>query len=253
MRTSRAICAFAIAAAIVGTLCAASISSAAPNAEAAIRAAAKHSRYVFVTFVKGNDAANKAMLASVKSIQGKYASRADFTTVDVADSANKAVVSRYGADRSPLPLTIVIASNGAVTAGFPKQIKTTDMTSVFVSDGTAAVLKVLQSGKLAAVCIEGSKTSHNKECLATARGLKSDSRLGGAVEVLTIDPLDRAEAKLMKEWKLDAGASDAQIVVVGPPGKFMGRFDATTSKDSIVASLMKSMSGGCCGGGSCCK
>lgn len=219
-------------------------------AENAIRAAAKKSRYVFVTFYKANDSASKQMLADVKSIKSKFANRADFVSVDVAGKANREVVSRYGADRSRIPLTIVAAPNGAVTAGYPGQIDRSKLSSAFVSDGTAAVLKVMQNRKLAVVCLQGSKTKHNKECLATARGLKSDSRLGGAVEIVTIDPSDRSESKLLKQLGINGKSSNAQLVVLAPPGKTVGKFDGSAKKDTVVASLMKSLSGGC-GGGSC--
>jgi len=220
------------------------------SAENAIRAAAKQNRYVFVTFYKNNDSASKEMLADVKSIQGKFANRADFVSVDVGDKANRQVVTRYGADRSPIPLTIVIAPNGAITAGFPREIKKTDFSDVFVSDGTAAVLKVMQNRKIAAVCLESSRTKYNKQCSATARGVRSDSMLGGAVETVTIDPSDRSESKLLKQWAVNSDSANAQLVVIAPPGRVVGKFDGAASKDSVMASLMKSLSGGC-GGGSC--
>lgn len=216
----------------------------------AIHAAAKQNRYAFVTFYKGNDSASKEMLADVRSIQGKLASRADFVSVDVGDKANRQVVARYGADRSPVPLTIVIAPNGAITAGFPREIKKTDFSDVFVSDGIAAVLKVMQGRKIAAVCLESSRTKYNKQCSATARGVRSDSRLGGAVETVTIDPSDRSESKLLKQWGVNGNSANAQLVVIAPPGRVVGKFDGAESKDSVMASLMKSLSGGC-GGGSC--
>ncbi len=78
------------------------------------------------------------MLASVNAIQGRLANRADFTTVSMGDPANRAVITRFGADRSPIPLTIVVAPNGAVTAGFPQVLNANaDFSSVFVSHGLA--------------------------------------------------------------------------------------------------------------------
>jgi len=236
---------------IIGTACAMlSTAAAARTAPAgnAIRAAAKKNRYVFVTFYKDNHSTSTDMLADVRSIQGKLASRADFVSVDVGDKADREVVARYGADRSPIPLTIVIAPNGAITGGFPREIKKADLSDVFVSDGTATVLKVMQSRKIAAVCLESSRTKYNKQCSATARGVKSDSRLGGAVEIVTIDPSDRSEAKLLKQWGVSGDSANAQLVVVAPPGRIMGKFDGAVSRDSVMGNLMKSMSGGCSGG-----
>jgi len=253
MQISRTARLAAIAAVVVGVVCtvfSAAAESRTPSAADAIRAASKANRYVFVTFYKSNDSASKEMLADVRSIQVKLANRAAFVSVDVGDKANRQVVSSYGADRSPIPLTIVIAPNGAITAGYPREIKKTDFSGVFVSDGTAAVLKVMQNRKIAAVCIESSRTKYNKECSATARSVKSDSRLGGAMEIVTINPSDRSESKLLKQWGVNDNSANAQLVVIAPPGRVVGKFDGSTTKASVMASLMKSLSGGC-GGGSC--
>lgn len=250
MRTNKTIYAAAIAMAVIAVACVAPKSNAASGAEAAIQAAAKQNRYVFVTFYKGNDTASKSMQASVKSIRGKLTNRADFVSVDVGKQANKAIVTRYGADRSPMPLTIVLAPNGAITAGFPQQIKNTDMSGVFVSNGMASVLKVLQSGKIAAVCFQNSKTKHNKESLAAAQGLNNQTQFRGAVEVVKIDSSDRSEAKFIQTCKADAGSDSAQIVVIAPPGRVVGKFDGTATTDSMAATITKAFSSGGCGTGS---
>lgn len=243
----------AIAAVVVGGACmmfGATAEARTSSAADAIRAAAKANRYVFVTFYKSNDSASKGMLADVRSIQGKLANRAAFVSVDAGDKANREVVSRYGADRSPIPLTIVVAPNGAITAGYPREIKKTSFSDVFVSDGTAAVLKVMQNRKIAAVCLESSRTKYNKQCSSTARGVKSDTRLGGAVEIVTIDPADRSESKLLKQWGVSGSSDNAQLVVIAPPGRVVGKFDGAVPKGAVMTSLMKSL-GGACGGGSC--
>lgn len=240
-----------MAAVVIGTTCTllgTATEAGTSPADNSLRSAAKKNRYAFVTFYRNNISASKDMLSDVKSIQKKLASRADFISVDVGDKANRQVVPRHGADRSPIRLTIVIAPNGAITGGFPREIKKTDFSDVFVSRGTAAVLKVMQSRKMAAVCIESSRTKCNKQCSATARGVKSDSRLGGAMEIVTIDPSDRSEAKLLKQWGVSGDSANAQLVLVALPGGIVGKFDGAASKDVVMGNLMKSMSGGCSGG-----
>lgn len=247
MRINRLVLSAAALAVVIGAAFAANAQA---SAESAIRAAAKQNHYVFVTFYKSNDSDSTQMLSDAKSIKAKLGNRAEFVSVDTGDRSNRALLSRYGADRSPIPLTIVIAPNGAITGGFPRQIKNTDFSDVLVSDGTAAVLKAIQARRIAAVCLESSRTKFNKQCSATADGVKSDVRLGGAVDIVKIDPSDRSESRLMKQWKISTDSPNAQLVVVVPPGAVVGRFDGASSKDSVVASLMKSLSGGC-GGGSC--
>mgnify|MGYP000889436936 CR=1 FL=1 len=211
---------------------------------AAIGTAAKQNRYVFVTFFRKDDDASTKMQAALKPIQAKLSNRADFISVDVDDPAQQELVSRYGADRSPIPLTLVIAPNGAVTAGFPKELKKTDFSGAFVSNGMASVLKVLQGQKLAAVCIQGSRTKNNKKSLATAEELQAAPELGGAVEIVKVDPANRSEAKFMKMCQVDTRSTDAQLLVLAPPGKLVGKFTSADTKDTIVATLKTALSGG---------
>ena len=219
-------------------------------AETVIRAAARQNRYAIVTFYKKNDAASTKMLAEAKKLQAKYSSRSNFVSADVGNAVHQELISRYGVDRAPIPLTLVIAPNGAVTAGYPNEIKKTDLSDAFVSSGMANVLKVLQSGKLAAVCLQSPKTKLNKESLAAAEGLNTQAQLRGAVEVVKIDPSDRSEAKFIQTCKADAGSDSAQIVIIAPPGRIVGTFDGTATTDSMMAALTKAFSGATCGSGS---
>lgn len=218
---------------------------------AAISAAAKQNRYVFVTFYRKDDAASKKMQSAMKPVQAKLSHRANFVSVDVDDPVQQKVVSRYGADRSPVPLTLVIAPNGAVTAGYPKEIKKTEFSDAFVSNGMASVLKVLQGQKLAAVCVQGSRTKNNKKSLATAEELKAAPELGGSVEIIKIDPSDRTESKFMKMCQVDTRSTDAQLLVLAPPGKLVGKFASADTMDTIMTTLKSALGGGGCGGGSC--
>lgn len=217
-------------------------------AEKAIRSAAGRQRYVVVTFYKKGDAAGSKMLAAVKSMQSKLSNRADFVTVDSGNPANQALVTRYGVDRAPSPLTLALAPNGAVTAGFPNEIKTTDFSNVFVSGGEAAVLKTLQSGKLALVCLQNGKTKYNKASVTAAEGLKADKTLPGSVGIVKIDPSDRRESEFLQKCRVNAGLANSQVMMIIPPGRILGTFDGNTTKDKLMASLqsaLKSCGSGC--------
>ncbi len=217
-------------------------------AETAINAAARRNRYVFVTFLRRGDEASKSMLEALKPVRAKLSHRADFVSVDADDPAQQEVVSRYGADRSPIPLTIVIAPNGAVTAGYPNEITKTDLSDALVSNGLASVIKALQNQKLAIVCIQNAHTRHNKESMAAAKGLASAEGFAGAAEVVQINPADSREAKTLRQLQVKANPSEAQIVVIAPPGKVAGRFSGAVSTDAMVASVSKACgSGGSCG------
>ena len=150
-------------------------------ADVAIKQAAAANRYIFITVFKAGDPAGKTMLAAVQSGRAKLSQPSDFVSVDFDAPANRALLKRYDLDRAPLPITIALAPNGALTASFPKAIKgASALSAAFVSTGQSDVLKVLQSAKLAAVCLQNPNTKHNKESLTAAQGLRSYTRLAGA-------------------------------------------------------------------------
>lgn len=227
-----------------------SVKSAAPKespAEVAVRAAGARKRHIFVTFYKRGDSPSDKMLAAMRSARGKLSSRANFVNVDVGNPGNQGLMKRYGVDRAPIPLTLVLAPNGAVTAGFPREIKSTDFSDVFVSGGLADVLKVLQSGKLAAVCVQSAGTKFNKESSSAAEGLKAESPVAGKVGVVKVDPTDARELKFLQQCKVDIKAANAQILLIVPPGRLLGTFDGNTTKDKLMAGLQSALSS--CGSG----
>lgn len=218
------------------------------TAERAIRTAAGKDRYVVVTFYKKGDAASDKMLATVKAMRSKVANKADFVSVDAGSSANQALIKRYQADRATIPVTLVVAPNGAITAGFQKEIKPgTDLSDAFVSDGQADVLKVLQSGKMALICLQNGKTKYNKESMTAAEGMKADKSLAGVVEIVKIDPANKAESKFLQTCKANITSANSQVVMIIPPGRILGTFDGNTTKAKLMASLQSCMSS--CGAG----
>lgn len=237
----------------IGAACTVNAAAKVSPAETAIQAAAKQNRYAVVTFYKQKDEASTKMLAEVKKLQGKHSNKATFVNVDVGNTIHANVIAKYDADRSPIPLTIVIAPNGAVTAGYPEEIKKTDISDAFVSSGMADVLKAIQDGKLAAVCLQNSKTKHNKESLAAAEGLNKQGQFRGVVEVVKIDPSSKSESKLIQMCKASANSDEAQIVIIAPSGGVVAKFDGTATTASITTALTKAFSsGGCTPGSGCC-
>lgn len=241
MRLSRLL---PLAALAVFVASAASAATKSPKAEDVIRAAAKGNRHVFVTFYKSGDSASTKMLADMKKVQAKLASKASFTTASVGDSSHRTLVKRYGVDRSPVPLTIVLAPNGAVTAGYPREIRKTDFSSVFVSKGKADVLKALQDQKMAVICLQNSKTKHNKQSLAAAKGLETNPQFEGLVRIVRMDPSSRAESGFLKSLKISTGSKEAQIAVVASVGKVLGKFTGAVTTSTVVNGLNKALGGG---------
>jgi len=145
-----------------------------------------------------------------------------------------------------------VAPNGAVTAGFPTELKPeVKLAKTFVSTGLANVLKTLQSGKMAVVCLQNGRTTLNKQTQALAKEIAADPRLAGQAASLTMDPADRAEVDFYTQCKVPKGARKAQLLLLVPPGTVVGVFDGDTAKDAVMAKIQSACSGGSCGPSGC--
>ena len=223
--------------------------------EASISAAAKENRYVFITFHQKGDEASKKMLTAMEAAKGKLSSRASFVSIDVDDPACQEIVSRYGADRSPTPLTLVVAPNGAVTRGFPRKFNESQLLTAFVTPGTATCLKALQSRKLVLLAIQSRSPYVPISLQKGVSDFAADPRYAGATQIVVLDPADPAEAPFFKDLKVDAGTGSPTTVLLAPPGSVVAKFTGIVTKEQIVAKLASAQSGYCpggkCGPGGC--
>src|SRR4030042_3157350 len=121
---------------------------------AAIQRAASANKYLFVFFWKEKNQQTDAMWSVLQSAMSKAAARAESVAVNVTDPAEKAMVTEFGIDRSPVPLVLAFAPNGAITKGLPVKFDEKQLFQAFVSPGTAQCLKALQARKLVLLSVQ---------------------------------------------------------------------------------------------------
>ncbi len=90
-------------------------------AEQALADAAAEQKYTFLLFFKDDGPATQAMAQTVKRGVESRSDRATVAFVDVANPAEKALVDRFGVSRAPMPLTVAVAPNGAITSLSPDE------------------------------------------------------------------------------------------------------------------------------------
>jgi hypothetical protein len=205
-------------------------------------------KYAFVVFHRGGDG-TAAVREAVKKAVEEAKGRAESVEVDVADAANAATVRTYGANRAPLPLVLAVASNGAVTGGFPGSCEPQALADAMVGPKGASCLKTLQDGKVVVICVEpaGSKTAE-----ATAKAVaafKADQRISDFAESIVIDPADQAEQGFLGKLRVDPKSDKATTLLVTPPGRIVGTYTNAVTTESMFADLARSMAGSTCGGG----
>ena len=159
------------------------------------------------------------------------------------------MIAKFGIDRSPMPLVLALAPNGAVTKGFPLKFDEKQLFQAFVSQGTAHCLKALQSRKLVLLSVQSRSTYVGQASLQQgAADFAADARFAGATEIVPIDATDPAEASFLQDLQVDPRVSNSVTVLLAPPGSVVGKFEGAVSKEQLVAKLKASQSSACAGG-----
>ncbi|OHB72507.1 MAG: hypothetical protein A2V70_00865 [Planctomycetes bacterium RBG_13_63_9] len=220
---------------------------------AAIDAAARNGKYLFVYFWKANDKQSQAMYGVFQSAMKKWVESTDSIAINMGAPSEKPVVDKFGVSRAPMPLVLALAPNGAITKGFPIKFDENQLREGFVSPCTAKCLKCLQDRKLVLLCVQNEKTEFTQVAMTAAEDFKADARYAKATEIVALDPEDRAETAFLQDLKIDPRTSQAVTVVLAPPGQPVASFVGAVTKDQIVAKVQAGpCAGGQCGPGGCC-
>jgi len=220
------------------------------RAAAAIQHAAAAGKYLFVFFWQDKSQPTSDAWSAFQTATSKLADRAETVAINVSDPAEKTLVTRFGLDRSPLPLVLAIAPNGAITKGFPGKPTEDQLSQAFVSPATASCLKALQDRKLVLLCVLNSTSQPLAAAVQAARDFQADPRYAAHSEIVLLNAGETAEASFLKSLRIDPQTPQPVTVLMAPPGSVVGKFEGAVTKDQLVASLQSAQSG-CCPGGKC--
>ena len=216
---------------------------------AAMKKAAGANRYLFAFFHREENDPTRSMRTSFEAAMKKVADRADAVEVDVTAESEREIVANYDLDRAPMPLVLALAPNGAVTGGFPGEVSEEKLLAAFASPSTEKCMKALQDNKLVFLCIQNATTTSNDAAMEGIGAFKADPRFAQATAIITLDPEDTAEAAFLADLQIDPKTAEAVTVFLAPPGVPIAKFDGATTKDELVATLMKASAA--CGPGGC--
>jgi hypothetical protein len=214
---------------------------------AAQAAAARGGQYLFVVFWKEDDDATRAVRQTLADSLAGRAGRATAVAVRVTDPTEKPIVDRYGVSRSPMPLVLAVAPNGAVTGAFAVKLAEQDVARAFVSPAQAGCMKAVQARKLALVCVL--PASGSSAVPAGVREFQADARFGPATEVVTLRAGDATEASFLNALRIDPRTEVLVTALLAPPGRLLGTFAGPVSKEQLVEKVTAPQ--GCCPGGKC--
>lgn len=226
------------------------------EASLAMKSAAQENKFLFILVAEKQDEQTTATRKIVEEAAKKLAEKAKWFELDRNKPSEKDVVEKFDLMRAPMPLVLVIAPNGAVTAGLIGDKATAEKIGEgIVSTGFQQLLKALQSEKLVFLCVQNQATKSNDEAMKGVNEFKADPTFASDVEIIRVDPSDQKEEKLLTELKIDPKTRDAVTAFLAPPGSPLAIFTGATSREKIESALKSAGKGGCgpggCGPGGC--
>jgi hypothetical protein len=211
------------------------------------QAAAPAPKFTFMLFWKEDNAATRTVAQSVKNAVAKRADRAQWTDYQVTDPKNAALVEKYKLSRTPMPVVLCVAPNGAITGGFPQAITDENADQALVTPTMTTVMKNLQDGKIVVVHVQ---TMPNAAMPNGAVEFANDPSFQNRVAFVNFMINDPAEARFLKEMEINPAESRGSTVsVLAPPGVLVGKYQANVMKVQIAYDLHQS--GKCCDDPNC--
>ena len=218
----------------------------ASKAQAAIEQASKDGKYTFLMFYKTTDAASNAMSLSLKEALAEKSEQAVVAYAQVGNPAEQALVTKFDVSRAPMPMTVAIAPNGAMTGIFAQKVMAEKLADAFVTPTMMFTMKNLQENKLVLVTVQGSAKAPAPVAI---KDFQSDPHFKDRIVTIGMTAADPQEAKFVGQMQIDPKAKATHTVLLAPPGVMVGKFDAVASKDEIAAALAKA--GKCCDDPNC--
>jgi len=216
-------------------------------AQTSLASAQRNQKYLFILFWKEENAGTQAMRQTLEGALAQRPNQAASVLVKTTDPAEKAVVDQFGVSRSPMPLVVAVAPNGAITGGFPLKLTEQEVAGAFVSPGTASCLKGAQARKLVLLCV---LSADSTDWPVGVRDFKSDAQYQAVTELVAVRAGDATEAAFLQSIGFQPQTAVPFTALIAPPGRVLGTFEGAVTKQQLVEKLASAQNG-CCPGGKC--
>jgi hypothetical protein len=236
-----------VLAVLVGPIAVAQNGPAARDVQQVLADAATAQQYTFILFYRDNGAATQTMLTTLKQELASRNGDTTITYVDVQKRGQKPIVEKFGVGRAPMPLTIAVAPNGAVTGVFARKISASQVAGAFATPRMAQCMKSMQEGRMVFVCVSATPGTGVP---AGVQAFRADPEFSGRADVVSFPVNDPAETDFLQQLKIDPQSMHGSITAfLAPPAVLVGKFNASTTKGEIAAALHAA--GKCCDDPNC--
>ena len=218
------------------------------SAESDIQAANAQGKAVFVVVTQSNARGTDRALAIAQQAQALHPMSA-VVTIDRAVAENQSVVQRYRLQSAPVPLLLVVASNGIVAGGARLQDATPQRLVASIPTPKKAEMLLNLTQKKPVFIVVSSKA------MVEARGQVFEAcntamkRLDGKAVTLVVDMADKAEAAWLKELKISPKEKAPVTIVYNAKAQKTKVFRGTVTADQLFKAATQKAA--CCPGGSC--
>ncbi len=202
-------------------------------------------KFTFILFYRQNDTATQAMANTLNAGVAKRQDTAVTTFVLTSDATERAIIEKYGVARSPMPLTVAVAPNGAITGVFPQKFTEASFDEAIVTPAMTRCMKAMQQDKLVLLCACPTGTTTFPKAVAD---LKADPHFASRISVVALNIEDPAEARLVKDMELPA-TNKTTMIFMAPPGVMVGKYAPTATASQMARDLAKA--GKCCDNPNC--
>lgn len=220
----------------------AELQAAAPTGIEQLEKSATNEQHTYFLFYRWNDQRTTAMEKTINGHVESHADAAVFRKVHVYDKKEQEIVNKFDASRMPVPCTLCVAPNGAVTCVYSHEVSDEQLKRSLLTPKYADVVLALQQGKIAVVSFVRDAES---EPLATAGEFMNSSDFKDSAALVTVRADDASEEEFFARLKVDRNLETSKMILFAPPGRYLGTFDASTSFETISQKVHASGSCSC--------
>jgi hypothetical protein len=216
----------------------------APTALASVATANGAGRPVFLVVADGTPP--EAARATARQAQLAVPD-AVVVELDRADPRQADAVARFRVAAAPVPMLLVVATNGVPTgAARPGPGAAERLASLVPSKAKAEYLRQLSEQRVAVVMFTRADMPERSPLFeAASAALRSPSAKIGLVPVDLADP---GEQRFLDEWKVDRAMARPLTVLVNPKGMGLGRLEGAPTAEQILQTAAKKP---CCADPTC--
>lgn len=236
---------------LIAAILVANVFAASANTKQEIEKANKKGQIVFLVVTEKLNAQNQVARSIANKAQ-KLVKNSAVVELNRSSSENSELIQKYRLSGAPIPLLVVISSDGFVCGGAPADGLTADeFVKMVPTPRETDLVKALNQGKSVFVVFSKSSDSKNVKQLDACES--AEKGLDGKAVTVNVYMNDKKEKPFIDKFSVDPKADFPMTFVLNAKGQVTGSFNGITESKDLVAAAKKVASGGGCGtsGGGC--